>query len=148
MNRSTIAASLVLAFIFSGATAALAATQEYDITVPVTVKGMPSPAVGAPPMGALTMTCAVGGTSLAYSTATGTAAGANGQGTKEVPLMNPNGTPVTFPVNVTVVLTADDGPGTAVGGAAAASPNTQYLCWGKFARGTTPLNFVQGAITH
>jgi hypothetical protein len=148
MNRWIAGAALVLGFALSGATAALAVTQEYTITVPFTLKGFAAGASGQSQlrsMGGLTMWCAVGAGDLAYSTGSGTATGAAGLGSARVALQRPDGSMVTFPLSVPVTLTADVASDARTGLATGRGP-TNYVCWGKFDNGPTPINFVQGTI--
>jgi len=139
MKRASIAAALALAFAFAGATAAFAVTQEFTITVPLTLKSaMVGP--GSAPQG-ITISCAVGRGNLAYSTADSSATGANGLGSTHVNV--PPGP--TKPLDVKVVVT--DSPPTDPGsGLPTGKGPTQYLCWGKLDKGTTPVNFISGEI--
>ena len=150
-HRPLIAAAVASLFIASGA-AAFAATQEYDITVPITVNGL---SAGAPGLRrGINVYCAVGGQSLAYSTATGDATGAAGKGsTERVALTGPDGKALSMPINVKVVVTdaQTGGPGPLGGGPAGGGASSQYLCWGKLISSggdtlPTPLNFVSGPL--
>jgi hypothetical protein len=138
MNRPLIAATLAFGFTLAGASAVLAATQEFTITVPVTVKGLGTGTGGAAKVG-ITVSCAVGRGNLAYSTADGSATGANGLGS----------THATVPANasgdVKVVVT-DSPPADLATGQASGKGPSQYLCWGKLDQGTTPVNFISGNI--
>jgi hypothetical protein len=136
MKRVPIAAALALAFAFAGATAAFAATQEFTITVPVTIKQ------GGVPPGtklATTVSCAVGRGSLAYSTADGTATGGNGMGSTKVDVV------ANVLVNVKVVVT-DTAPIDPASGLPTGKGASQYLCWAKLSAGATPVNFISGDI--
>jgi hypothetical protein len=153
MNRRSIAAILAVAFVFAGAAAAFAATQEYDITVPVTVK-LPkgAPGAGGETIGrsgsaaaasGITISCAVGrGGTLAYSTASGGATGATGSGSTHSQFFDSTGKLIPV-LDVVVVVAEEQGnQGTGMGSANAG----QYLCWGKLDNGTTPVNFISGNI--
>jgi len=148
-HRPLIAAAVASLFIASGA-AAFAATQEYDITVPITVNGL---SAGAPGLRrGINVYCAVGGQSLAYSTATGDATGAAGKGsTERVALTGPDGKPLSMPINVKVVVTDAQTAGNNVGAGPSGGVSSQYLCWGKLTSSggdtlPTPLNFVSGPL--
>ena len=146
MNRRSIAAIFAGAFVLAGAAAAFAATQEYDITVPVTVKGLKMPGggtAGGGGTGGITISCAVGRGSLAYSTASGGATGATGSGSTHSSLIDRTGK-LNPALNVVVVV-AEQAPANA-GSLADATGATQYLCWGKLDNGTTPVNFISGNI--
>jgi hypothetical protein len=136
MIRRSIAAIFAGAFVLAGAVAAFAATQEYDITVPVTLKNLKA----ALPAG-ITISCAVGrGNTLAYSTASGGATGATGSGSTHSSLGSPDGK--LPPVTDVVVVVAEEQ--TTLG--SLASVGVQYLCWGKLDKGTTPVNFINGNV--
>jgi hypothetical protein len=134
-HRPALAAFAAL--LFAGATAiASAATQEFDIKVPVTVKALSTAQ-------SLTVFCAVGGANMAYSTATGDATNSTGKGSTRVQY-SPTG---PTPMDVVVVVTDQGTTGPAGSGAGAGKgPLRNYLCWGKFEGITTPVNFISGAI--
>ena len=135
MNRRSIAAIFAGAFVLAGAAAAFAATQEYDITVPVTLKGLKGTA-------GITISCAVGRGNLAYSTASGGATGATGSGSTHLSFRDATGKVlVANPQVPPVVVVTEEAP------TGIATSAQQYLCWGKFdGNGTTPVNFISGAI--
>jgi hypothetical protein len=142
MQRSLIGLALALTFAIAGAGAAMAATQEFTFTVPLTLKGLTGPgSTGVVPPGGITVSCAVGRGSLAYSTAEGSATGANGLGSTKVNLAGL----VKFPMDVKVVVT-DTAPTDPQTGVATGKGASQYLCWGKLDKGTTPVNFISGDI--
>lgn len=130
MKRTTLLAAITAALFASAATAAFAATVEYDFTVPVTINGGTQHSLAQL---SVTVACAVGGTSLGYSTASGDAANSTGEGRTTLP--NAAATLATLTGNAKVVVT--DASGTA----------TQYLCFAKLSDGSTPVNFIHGAIT-
>jgi len=151
MNRRPIIAAIVVSLFIAGGAAAFAATQEYDITVPLTVNGL---STGSPGLRrGINVYCAVGGQSLAYSTATGDATGALGKGsTEKVALTGGDGKPLAMPINVKVVVTDAQTAGNNVGaGPSGGGGSSQYLCWGKLTTASgdilpTPLNFVSGPL--
>lgn len=141
MSVRPVIAILVAVFVAGLAGAAMAATQEYTITVPLTLKGVP---FAAPGQKSITVTCAVGPASMAYSTDTGDATGSNGEG-KTVVKLSAAGSVVTQNVVVTVTdAQTSPGPGGPANGKAA----TTYLCWGKYSPTSTatPVNFITGLL--
>jgi len=140
MNRRSIAAIFTVAFVLAGAAAAFAATQEYDISVPLDLKNVKD-WKGALPAG-ITISCAVGRGSLAYSTASGGATGATGSGSTHLSFRDATGKVlVANPQVPPVVVVTEEAP------TGIATSAQQYLCWGKFdGNGTTPVNFISGAI--
>ncbi len=136
MTRTSIAGGLAaLAFVASTAVA-LAATQEFNFTVPVSVKGLRSPDEG------ITVSCAVGYDQLSYSTASGEASGATGKGSTHVMLHVGKG---EAQQDVKVVVTDPGGNDPHTGLPTGKSPS-QYLCWGKLDKGDTPVNFISGQL--
>jgi hypothetical protein len=158
-------ASLAAAFAFAAGAVASAATVEVTLTVPITLK-LPAGGVQAgsagnafePTLGTTTgrrlkafdVACAIGGSTLAYSTATGTATGAIGQGSTATsgsvtPIYSPNGTLAPNPT-ATVILTYDSAA--AVSNGAGALGPTNYVCWVVWKSAVTgvPPFFVQGQL--
>jgi len=136
MSRKPIFA-VFAALLFAGATAsAYAATQEFDIKVPLSVKALSAPE-------AITVSCAVGGANMAYSTATGDATDSTGKGSTKVTYSSLTGASMDV-----VVVVTDSGPaaGSPGAGAGAGKVQKQYLCWGKLEKSTTPVNFISGQI--
>jgi hypothetical protein len=131
MKRTTLLAAVTTAFFVSAATVAFAATVEYDFTVPVTINAGTSQHSLA--QLSVTVACAVGGTSLGYSTASGDAATSTGEGRTRLP--NASASVATLTGSAKVVVT--DTSGTA----------SQYLCFAKLSDGSTPVNFIHGTIT-
>jgi len=153
MMRSSFACAAVVAVAISLAGTALAATQEYTITVPVTVKigvksvklagsALSGAAAGKADFGLsgglpVTVSCAVGAASIAL--VGGQATNAAGTGSVQTKL---TGGVSGFTGNVAVTLTAAD----------STKPATTYLCWtavdpSVLATGVqTPVNFVSGKI--
>jgi hypothetical protein len=128
--RSIAVAATVATLFLTAATAAFAATTEYDFTVPIDVKGG-SPGNSLASV-SVSVACAVGAASLGYSTATGDAANTTGEG--RATITNSRGTPEEFLGQPKVVVTDTSGVA------------TNYLCFAKLSTGTTPVNFVQGKI--
>jgi hypothetical protein len=128
MRSIAIAATAVALFLT--ASAAFAATTEYNFTVPIDVKG------GGPGNDlakvSVSVACAVGGTSLGYSTATGDAANTTGEG--HATIANSAGKVDEFKGDAKVVVTDTSGVA------------TNYLCFAKLSTGTTPVNFISGKI--
>jgi hypothetical protein len=139
MNRRSSAAIFAGAFVLAGAAAAFAATQEYDITVPVTLKGTAERTAG------ITISCAVGRPGLAYSTASGGATGATGSGSTHASIGVRDALGKLLPPVDVVVVVAEQATGS-TGLGADATGAAQYLCWGKLDKGTTPVNFISGAL--
>ena len=129
MRSIAIAAAAATLFLTS-ATAAFAATTEYNITVPIDVKGGTGQNSLAKVSGSVA--CAVGGTSLGYSTATGDAANTTGEG--RTTITNSAGKIDEFLGQAKVVVTDTSGVA------------TNYLCFAKLSNGTTPVNFISGKI--
>jgi hypothetical protein len=146
-----------------GTAAAYAVTQEYTVSVPVSITGI-APTFGSPPHATsslgVTIHCAVGTGSVAYSSATGDAQNAAGEGDVHLVLANPttvNGPPgkgptltFTSPSPAVVTLTVDlTGIPTAGLGAGAAKGPNAYVCWGVLDKDhfpTTPVNYITGPI--
>jgi hypothetical protein len=140
MSRRPVIAILAAVFVAGLAAAASAATQEYHITVPLTLKGLP--AIGT--NRSITVSCAVGPASMSYSTGTGDATGSTGTGSTQakLPLSQPGGMSQDVVVIVTdSQTTTATGRGTGVGA-------TTYLCWGKYSPSSTatPVNFITGLL--
>ncbi len=147
MYRLPLALCIALTAVATSYTVATAATLEYTFTVPFDLKSGGSVAgesvtggAGAGKVPALSVSCAVGPASLSYSTATGSATGATGSGTTSNVLRSP----------ATVVVTVDAEPRAANGllkeGAGGllqpVKAGGYYTCWGTFATGQTPVNFL------
>lgn len=146
MYRLPLAICIALAAVVTTYTSATAATLEYTFTVPFDIKSAGAPVGesaagnGAGKQTALSVSCAVGPASLSYSTATGSATGATGSGTTSNVLRSP----------ATVVVTVDAEPRAANGvlkdGAGGllqpVKAGGYYTCWGTFASGQTPVNFL------
>jgi len=134
MSSRPVIAILIATFVAGFAVAASAATQEYTITVPLTLKGIPA----SPGQKSITVTCAIGPSSMSYSTGTGDAVGAIGNG-KTVVNLTAQQTTMTQDVPVTVT-----DPGTSSGGRSGMT----YLCWGKLSPSSvaTPVNFITGPL--
>jgi hypothetical protein len=148
MYRLPLAFSLVLAGVVSTTLAVSAATLEYTFTVPIDIKSGPAGIAGAAGAGvgrlpALSVSCAVGGPALSYSTATGGATNSSGTGKTD----NVTGKQAIVIVTVDAEPRNDlAGPTLAKAGAGAQlQPKTAsgyYTCWGTFASGQTPVNFL------
>jgi len=147
MYRLPLAIWIALTAVVTTYTSATAATLEYTFTVPYDLKTAAGPGPigesigsGAGRQTALSVSCAVGPASLSYSTGTGGATGATGTGTTSNVLKSP----------ATVVVTVDAEPratnGLAKDGAGGVlqpvKPGGYYTCWGTFASGQTPVNFL------
>jgi hypothetical protein len=148
MYRLPLAFCIALSAVATTYTVATAATLEYTFTVPFDVKSGGTVAGESVANGAAAgrqpalsvLSCAVGPASLSYSTATGSATGATGSGTTSNVLRSP----------ATVVVTVDAEPRAANGvlkdGAGGVlqpvKPGGYYTCWGTFASGQTPVNFL------
>jgi hypothetical protein len=154
MMRSSFACAAVVAASISLAGTALAATQEYTITVPVTIKigakSLKGANIGSATSGAgagkvdlsgglpVTVSCAVGAASIALVGGQAT----NAAGTGSVTTKLTGGGPAGYTGNVAVTLTAGD----------VSKPATTYLCWtvvDPTVLGTsvqTPVNFITGKI--
>jgi hypothetical protein len=129
MKRTSLLAAITASFLVGATAAAFAATVEYDFTVPITIKGGTTQHSLA--TASVAVACAVGGTNLGYSTATGDAANSTGEGRTTVASQ---GNVAQLTGNAKVVVTD-------AGGVA-----TQYLCFAKLSDGSTPVNFVHGTI--
>jgi hypothetical protein len=137
MNRRPVFAAFA-ALLFAGATAIASAatpsaTQEFDIKVQLTVTAL-TVAEG------ITVTCAVGPANMAYETSTGDASNSTGKGSTHVQYSP------TTPMSVVVVVTDQAGPTAGGAGGGAGRVEKHYLCWGKFDKTTTPVNFISGII--
>jgi hypothetical protein len=130
MRSIAIAATAAMLFL-TAATAAFAATTEYDFTVPIDVKGGSNGNSLAKV--SVTVACAVGGASLGYSTATGDAANTTGENRTTV--TNVQGKVAELIGQAKLVVTDTSGVA------------TNYLCFAKLSTGTTPVNFISGKIT-
>lgn len=144
MYRLPLAFCVAVTCIVSTSVIAGAATLEYTFSVPYEVRSSPADASTGQAAGrnvALSVSCAVGPASLSYSTATGGATGATGSGTTANVSRSP----------ATVVVTVDAEPRSKVIGSVKAGagavlqpvqPTGYYTCWGTFATGQTPVNFL------
>jgi hypothetical protein len=145
MLRSFIATATVIAAVAGFSQIATAATQEYQFTVPVTVKIAPKTVqssrqkdVGVTSGLPVTVSCAVGPATLAL--ANGSAANSSGTGSATTQLKRSAN---TFTANVAVTVTAPD----------ASKPANTYLCWTVVDKtvlvptAQTPVNFISGKIS-
>ena len=147
MYRLPFALCIALTAVVTTYVPASAATLEYTFTVPFDIKSAGGPigesatgGAGAGRQTALSVSCAVGPASLSYSTGTGGATGATGTGTTSNVLRSP----------ATVVVTVDAEPratgGIVKDGAGGVLQPVKaggyYTCWGTFATGQTPVNFL------
>jgi hypothetical protein len=152
LRRRLLATATIIAMSSGLAATASAATQEYQFTVPVSIKIAPKSVkpdslasvgsgAGAGKAGGLpvTVTCAVGPASLAL--AGGQAVNASGSGSATAQLQRGAGSGV-FSGNVAVTITAAD----------ASKPANTYLCWTVVsstvlaAAVQTPVNFITGKV--
>jgi hypothetical protein len=154
MLRTSFACAAVVAASISLAGTALAATQEYTITVPVTIKiggkSLKGANIGSQATGAgagkdlagglpVTVSCAVGAASIAL--VGGQATNAAGTGSVQTKLTGGGG-PAGYTGSVAVTLTAAD----------SSKPATTYLCWSTVDPSVlgpgvqTPVNFITGKI--
>ncbi len=129
-------------FMLAGSAAALAVTREYRITVPVQVTHAFAGTKGEVPFTlGITVHCAVGPASMAYSTGSGSATDALGDGSVHATLKR-SGSDYVDAQPIIVVVTDSKSP---VGKGA-----TRYVCWGILDQvpgiSSTPVNFVDDAI--
>jgi hypothetical protein len=154
LRRRLFATATIIAMSAGLAATASAATQEYQFTVPVSIKispksvktaslnvgsatgaGVGKQGTGLP----VTVTCAIGAASIAL--AGGQAVNASGTGSATAQLQRGVGTNV-FAGNVPVTITAPD----------ATKPATTYLCWTAVSSTVlapsvqTPVNFITGKV--
>ena len=129
MKRTSLFAAITTSLLAGTTAVAIAATVEYDFTVPITIKG--GTAQHSLATASVAVACAVGGTNLGYSTATGDAANSTGEGRA---IVTGQGNVAQLTGNAKVVVT--DASGVAA----------QYLCFAKLNDGTTPVNFIHGTI--
>jgi hypothetical protein len=128
MRSIAIAATAVALFLT--ASAAFAATTEYNFTVPIDVKGG-SPGNDLAKV-SVSVACAVGGTSLGYSTATGDAANTTGEG--HATIANSAGKVDEFKGEAKVVVTDTSGVA------------TNYLCFAKLSGVEARRDFVASGV--
>jgi hypothetical protein len=145
-------ASALIALVVLAGGVASAATQEWDITVPVNVKAYPAAGPGMANLG-VTVYCAVGPSTMGFKTNPGDPKGGDAtpnsaEGSAHATLGNANGTAGNVSVVVSEQLST--GPGSASGIGSPKSTSIAYLCWGVLdPRGSvnsTPFNFVQGKL--
>ncbi len=155
-SRRTLSAAAALVLATTGIAAA--DTVELTLTVPLTITmpkaGASSPAVttgaaGARALKKFDVACAVGGPTLAYSTASGSAQNALGQGSTAtsggtVAVQRADGTLAPNP-SATVILTYDT---SLAGNGAPSKGPSNYVCWLTWRDGVTglPPFFVQGSL--
>ena len=148
MLRSLLATTAIIAMTISLAQTASAATQEYQLSVQVSVTIAPksvvtgrAKSIGADAGLPVTVSCAVGPAPLAL--ASGAAVNASGTGSATANLKRGAGTGV-FTLLVPVTLTAPD----------ASKPANTYLCWTVVNKSAlapsvqTPVNFVTGKVAN
>jgi hypothetical protein len=145
MYRLPLMICIALGGIITTTLSATASTLEYTFSVPFEVKstGVASTGGGAGKSVGLSVSCAVGPVSLSYSTGSNGAQGATGTGTTA----NVAKSPAIVVVTVDAEPRGDkNGTGLAKEGAGGllqpVKAGGYYTCWGTFASGQTPVNFL------